>query len=160
MEEKQKKMLGYIFAGIIVVGLVLAIVGMFLGAVTGEMGGKSASVGLFDEDWDLYKEADLASPTFAIIAFIVTIVGGVVLVVNSVLKMLGKEVKFLGLIGGAVALIGAILILVAGLMLAGDMNETIPVIDPYSAGIGIWLGFIGGLLAGAAGIVGSLKAFN
>ncbi len=158
MEEKQKKMLGYIFAGIIVVGLVLAIVGMFLGAVTAEVMNKSESIGLFDEGWDLVSE--VASPTFAIIAFIVTIVGGVVLVVNSVLKILGKEVKFLGLIGGALTLIGAILILVAGLMLAGDMNEATPAIDPYSAGIGIWLGFIGGLLAGAAGIVGSLKAFN
>lgn len=161
MEDSKKKTLGIVFLAVVAVGLVLAIIALFTGVVTAEMMGQSESVGLFDEGWETVSE--IASPTFATIAVIVTIVGGVVALVGLILKMIGKGIAILNLAGGAVMLIGGILVLVAGLMLAGDMNEPFEALGgatPYSAGMGVWLGFIGGLLGGVAGVMSGLKQFN
>lgn len=166
MAKKQLNAIGIVFAAAVLVGFILVIVGMCTGVVTA----MDESTSLFDEGWG---QPGMPSNAFAIVAFIVAIIGCVVLLANAVLKMLGKEVKFLGFIGGAVTVVGGILILVAGLVLASDLSDIInvasnigssmdveePKID-VSAGVGVWLGFIGGLVAGAAGILSSLKMFN
>lgn len=170
MAKKKLNVIGLVFACLVLVGLVLTIVGMCTGILSTTVLGETKSVTLFDEIWEqlaktsegankLNVDVTIPSRTFTLVAFIVTLVGAVVLLANAVLKLLGKDVKFLGLIGGAVAVVGAILILVAGLVLAGQYNDYLGV-EVWSAGVGIWLGFIGGLVAGAAGILSSLKMFN
>ncbi len=176
MEEKQKKMLGFIFAGIILVGVVLAIVGMFIGVINESALGMSESMGLFDEGWDAFEKMEpaasalgitLPSRTFMLIAFIVLIVGGVLLLVKTALALFAKKnIKVLGIVASAVTLVGAVLVLVAGIILVGQFEDTgklsggvSGIAMEFSMGAGVYLGFIGGLLAGAMGIVGSLKAF-
>lgn len=171
MEEKAKKLCGYIFAALVAVGLVLAIVGMCTGIVTASAGGMSESMTLFDEGWaELSKTADAAaaaglditvpSRTFALIAFIVMLVGAVLLVVDAVLRVfMGKDLKIVRIIGVALAFVGAILVLVAGILMASDFNDFTK-LDIYSAGVGTILGFIGGLLAAIGGGLPLLKAFN
>lgn len=159
MEEKAKKLCGYIFAALVAVGLVLAIVGMCTGIVTASAGGMSESVTLFDEGW---AELDITVPsrTFALIAFIVMLVGAVLLVVDAVLRVfMGKDLKIVRIIGVALAFVGAILVLVAGILMASDFND-LTKLDIYSAGVGTILGFIGGLLAAIGGGLPLLKAFN
>lgn len=173
MEAKQKKMLGFVFCGIVLVGFILAVVGMFIGIVNSSMMGMSESVTLFDEGWaELEKMADAAaeagldvtvpSRTFTLIAFIVMLVGGAVALVGQILKTLvKKDIKMLNLAGGAVTLLGAILVLVAGIVLVGQFGDySVGGMIEYSLGAGVILGFIGGLLAGAAAIVSTLKALN
>ncbi len=177
MAKKGNKTLGYVFAGLILVGLVLVIVGMFVGEIVskapnikGEI--ESKSVGLFEADtWGQTIVGDLSTPSnaFAIISFIVAIAGLVMLAVDSVLKLFAdKNIKFFGLIGAALAIIGGILILVSGLVTANAWWDTIirdgAVKDTlikagydFAAGAGVWLGFVGGLVGGAAGLVGALK---
>ncbi len=171
-----KSVLGYVFAALILVGLILVIVGMFVGQVTmkaeSSLAGASESTTfkLFDSDaWGVTEIAGKkvgVSNTFAIIAFIVTLVGALVLCINALLKILGKDVKFLGFIGAALTLVGAILVLVAGLIMASQCTDqagadlgSIAKVS-YSAGAGVWLGFVGGLIAAVAGGLSSLKQFN
>ena len=159
----KKNTLGIVFLVLAIVGLILAVVGFGTGVVAAE----GESTGLFEEGWDM---PGMPSRTFAILAFIVTLVGAVVVIVHAILGMIGKDIKILGLCGGAVAVIGGILVLVAGLVLASKFSDLINLasnigsgmgIDvpkiSVSAGIGIWLGLIGGLMAGVAGILNALK---
>ena len=177
-KKKSLNILGIVFAALVLVGLVLVIVGMCTGILsypTFKVGDVevlktgNGSITLFDDVWDVFAKAQEAadklnvssdvtipSRTFTIIAFIVAIVGAVALLAHAVLKLLGKDIKLFGLVGGAVAVVGAILILVAGLVLAGQFNEYPTVGDGYSAGVGVWLGFIGALVAGASGILSAL----
>ena len=171
-KKKQLNVIGLVFACLALVGLILAIVGMVTPIISWEFLGKSYSLGLFADGWANFEDnAALAerlnitvpSRAFTIIAFIVTLIGAVVVVADAVLKLLGKDVKFIGLCGGALAIVGGILVLVAGLVLAGQCNSFGEVmgmgkdIDIYGAAVGIWLGFIGGLVAGASGILSALK---
>ncbi|MDE7107661.1 MAG: hypothetical protein K2O39_04990, partial [Clostridiales bacterium] len=142
--------------------------------------GQSESVGMSHEIWDILSKVkelvdksnlDVTIPTktFTVIAFVVTLVGAGILVVNGILGLLGKDIKILGLVGGAVAIVGGILVLVAGLVLAGQFGSYLedaaklggsaglPKGAEFSAGIGIWLGAIGGILAGVAGLLNALK---
>lgn len=166
-KKKKLNILGIVFAALVLVGLVLVIVGMCTGIITATVLDKSTAIGMFDDVWDtlaklsetankLNTDVTIPSRTFTLIAFIVTLVGSVVLLAHAALKLVGKDIKLLGLVGGAVTVIGAILILVAGLVLAGQFN-TYYKMDVYSAGVGIWLGFIGGLVAGACGILSALN---
>ncbi|MDE6402025.1 MAG: hypothetical protein K2L54_05360, partial [Clostridiales bacterium] len=135
MEEKAKKLCGFIFLALVAVGLVLAIVGMCTGIVTASVPGESESIGLFHEQWaTLSKLADEAaamkldvtipSRTFALIAFIVMLIGVVLLVVDAILRVfVGKDLKIVRIIGVALAFVGAILVLVAGILMAGDFKE-------------------------------------
>lgn len=163
MAKKKLNVIGIVFMSLIIVGLVLVIVGMCTGVVSAE--GESTT--LFDDGWDA---PGMPSTAFTIVAFIVAIIGVVILIVNAVLGLLGKDIKVLGFVGGAVAIVGAILVLVAGLVLASDLSDVINAIGnlgssigievpkaSVTAGVGIWLGFIGGLVAGAAGILSALK---
>ncbi|MDE7165259.1 MAG: hypothetical protein K2O04_07565 [Clostridiales bacterium] len=163
MTKKKLNIISIVFMALILVGLVLVIVGMCTGVVSAE--GESTT--LFDDGWDM---PGMPSTTFTVVAFIVAIIGAVALIVNSALGLLGKDIKILGLAGGAVAVVGAVLVLVAGLVLAGDLSDIINSLSnlgssigvevpkvSVSAGVGIWLGFIGGLVAGASGILSALK---
>ena len=173
-KKGNKSVLGFVFAALILVGLILVIVGLFVGQVTatGTLLGKSSSKTIALFDGDAWKVTEVAgekvgvSNVFAIIAFIVTLIGALALCVNALLKILGKDVKFLGFIGAALTFVGAILILVAGLVMAGQCADYLS-LDlgnlgsvSYSAGAGVWLGFIGGLIAAVAGCLSSLKKFN
>ncbi len=163
MEKSAKKLCGFIFAALVAVGLVLAIVGMFTGLVT--FGDKSLE--LFSELWG---KPGAPSNTFAIIAFIVTIIGAAVLLIDAILRVfMGKDLKIVRIVGVALAFVGAILILVAGLLIVGDLNDTLDKLSgglaekvnaTYSAAAGVWLGFIGGLVAAVGGGLPLLKAFN
>ena len=168
MAKKKLNVIGLVFACLVLVGLVLVIVGMCTGIISATAGNESESISLSHDIWDVFAKAqeladkapnvdvNIPSRTFTIIAFIVTIIGAVALLAHAVLAILGKDIKLLGLCGGGITVIGAILILVAGLVLAGQFNDYSK-LDIYSAGAGIWLGFIGGLVAGAAGILFALK---
>lgn len=165
---KKIKTLGIVFMALAAVGLLLAIIGMCTGIVSDE----SESIGLFHETWktlesipqaslDAMAKAGYTVPsrTFTLLAFVVTLIGAVVVLVHGILAMTGKNIKVLGIIGGAVTIVGGVLILVAGLVLAGQFNKFGELSGGYkvSAGIGIWLGAIGGVLAGVMGLLNALK---
>lgn len=167
---KKLNTLGLVFFALVIVGLILAVVGMCTPIITMTAGGKSESIGMSHEIWDMLADLKAAADkaganvtiptkTFTVIAFVVTLVGAGILLVNGILDLLGKDIKILGLVGGAVTIVGGILVLVAGLVLAGQFNEYAKAAAglKYSAGIGIWLGAIGGILAGVAGLLGALK---
>lgn len=167
MAKKKLNVIGIVFACLALVGLILAIVGMCTPVASATVRDETVSHTLFDDIWETFAKmqeaADKAnqnvtipSRAFTIIAFVVTLVGLVVVIAHEVLALIGKDIKLVGLCGGALTAIGAILILVAGLVLAGQFND-LSKSDLYGAGVGIWLGFIGGLLAGAAGILSALK---
>lgn len=175
MEEKQKKILQWVFTGIMGVGLVLIIVGMFLGFVhsdTLKITYKLTS----DNEWKMTEamvkltdgefSASSFSSTFCVISFVVAIVGTAWLIVNSVLKnVLHKSIKRLWIVAGTLAFAGALLIIFAGIALANNLDKlynygsTVEV-SFFSPGAGIYLGLVGGILATVAAIVSGLKAFN
>lgn len=166
MEEKVKKILGYVFAALVAVALVLVIVGMFVGQLGVKGGGESETVKLFDEGWGKYGAP---SNTFAVISYIVTIVGLVVLLADAVLRLFAKkDLKIVRIIGVALAVVGAILVLVSGLLMVNDMwsvfGESKELLKKAGLSIycaaGVWLAFIGGLVGGVAGGLGLLKQFN
>ena len=162
---KKLNIIGIVFAALILVGLVLSIVGMCTPILSN--GDLDVSIGLFDKEWaELEKMSDAAakagislpSRTFTLISFIVLLIGAVVALVAALLDMLGKGNKFIGLCGGAVAILGGILVLIAGLVLASDFTDYTKLLNQsISAGAGIWLGLIGGLMAGVPAILGALK---
>ena len=168
-----------IFATVIIVGLVLAIVGMCINVikatttvtVLGKEKVTETFIKLFDKEWADYKEHDVANNTFLIISFIVTLVGLAVLLADSCLHLFAKkDLKILRIIGAALAIVGAILILVAGLTLVGAFNDAFSADGgvegfvegsyKHTAAAGVWLGFVGGLVGGVAGGLGLLKQFN
>ncbi|MBD5132573.1 MAG: hypothetical protein HDT28_08330 [Clostridiales bacterium] len=170
-----KSVLGFVFAALILVGLVLVIVGMFVGQVavttSSKLAGTSETkmLNLFDGDvWGveevLGKKVGVSN-VFGIISFIVAVVGAVILAIDCVLNVfLGKNVKIIRFVGIAVTFVGAVLVLVAGLVMASQCGEYLS-LDwgslaeiKYTAGVGVWLGFIGGLVAAVAG--GLSLAFN
>lgn len=177
MAKKKLNVLGIVLVAVVLVALVLVIVGMFVGQVVGTVSSnlagasESETVKLFDENaWKVTEvggEKIGVSNVFGIISFIVTIVGLVVLLADGVMHyILGKDIKLVRLVGVAVTFVGAILILVAGLTMAsgcedlagadlGDLVKT-----TFSAGPGVWLGFIGGLIGAIGGGLGLLKKFE
>ncbi len=175
-KAKKHSILSYVLAGLVIVALVLVIVGMFVGQVVGKassnVAGSSSTTTykLFDADtWEVKEingEKVGVSNVFAIISFIVTLVGLALLVVDCVLRLfVGKDCKFCRIIGAALTLVGAILILVAGLVMANQCKENLGVDlgnlvkNTYSAGAGVWLGFIGGLVGAVAGALPISKKF-
>lgn len=163
---KKLNVIAVVLLGVAAVGLILAIVGMCTGIVSGE----GESIGLFHEVWEMIEsipqaEIDAAakagitipSRTFTLVAFIITLLGVALVLAHCVLSLIGKNIKVLGLVAGAVALVGGVLVLVAGIVLAGTFDKYLGSQGVVGAGIGVWLGFIGGLLAGVAGILSALK---
>lgn len=172
-KSKSNNLFGYIFAALVLVGLVLVVVGMFVGQVstTNPITG-TTTANLFDEGWGVktIMGAEVGvSNTFAVIAFIITLVGAVVLVLDAVMRLfLKKDLKLVRIVGAAVTLIGAILILVSGLIMVSDswgqLDGTKEALEKagfsIACGAGVWLGFIGGLVAAVAGALPLLKAFK
>lgn len=164
MEEKAKKICGFIFAGVVVLGLLFAIIGMFVGEVTAtaEMMGvsSSTSTNLFAEGWG---EMGAPSNTFAVISFIVLIVGLVIALVDAILRLfVKKSLKVLTIIGALVTLVGAILVLVSGILLASDFPSASVsgVSISYSIGTGAILAFVGGLLGGVCALLPAVGPFK
>ncbi|MDE5593661.1 MAG: hypothetical protein K2I75_07000 [Clostridiales bacterium] len=188
MEEKQKKILQWVFIGIMGVGFILIIVGMFLGLVQSEQLKLTYKL-VGDEKWALHSEMVTAassvpgasntfsefdvSSTLIVISFVVAIVGAALFIVYAVLKnVLQKNVKKLGIVAGVLTVAGAALIVVGGFALADNLNKLYwYVLDPehitwnndpsfFSIGTGIYLGLVGGIIAAVAGIVSALKPFQ
>lgn len=175
MEEKQKKILQWVFTGIMDVGLILIIVGMFLGLASSDTLKMTYQL-TSDKEWKLTEmmikmtdgefSASSFSSTFSVISFVIAIVGTALLILNSVLKnALHKKVKLLGGFSLVVTIAGSACIIAAGLALANNLNKlfnygSTTTISYFSAGTGIYLGLVGGILAAVAGIVSGLKAFK
>lgn len=164
MEEKTKKLCGYIFFGVVILGLVLAIVGMFVGqiTVTAEAVGISASesTALFDDVW---SSPGAPSNMFAIISFIVLVVGLAVALVDAILRLfVKKNIKVLTIVAAALVLVGAVLVLVSGLLLAGEFKggKIGSVTYSYSIGTGVILAFIGGILGGVCALLPAVGPFK
>lgn len=167
MEEKQKKIVGYVFLGILAAMLILVIVGLCTGGVTdtGEHGTGKITIDLFDDQWEVANKMYGASPTLAIIGCVVAMIGVCALAAYVALKVfLNKNIRILGILGAIVALAGGILVMVGGIMMASKLNTlggksgtNILVYDPA---IGTWLAGIGGIVAAIVGFVASSKKFN
>lgn len=151
---KKLNMVAAVLLGIVAIGFILTIVGMFTGMVSSN----GTSVGLFHEMWDTLKKiqdatgqevTSLTSRTIALIAFIVALVGGAALLANGVLGLLGKNIKALGITAGVITILGGLGVLIGGGSIASDLEITM--------GIGVYLGTIGGLLMGITGIVAAAK---
>lgn len=180
MAKKQKgSLLGIVFLCLVLVGLVLVVVGMFVGQVAythleGLKETVTENIGLFHEDWG--KVIDLVvmkitypSNTLGVIAFIVAAVGLLVLLCTGVLQTLlkkdGSILNIVRIIGVVLTVVGAVLILVSGITMAnacyGDAKETLEKASiSYAPGIGVWLGFVGGLVGGICGTLPLLKPFK
>ncbi|MCI9404122.1 MAG: hypothetical protein HFJ21_04315 [Clostridia bacterium] len=174
MGKKKKSVMGYVLMGVVFVALVLVVVGMFVGQViaTGKILSESSSesIKLFDDAWGIKEVLGKkvgVSNVFAIISFIVTLVGLAVLILDGIFRIfLNKDLRIIRMLGVAVTLVGAILILVAGLVMVSQCSEGLS-LDlgdvaqfKYSAGAGVWLGFIGGLVGAVGGALPLLKKFN
>ncbi len=181
MAKKGKKsgigILGIVLFALVVVGLILVIVGMFVGQVVFKYqkleGFKtveaSESIKLF-ANWSELKVGAISLDTglsnvFSVVSFIVTLVGLAVLAADACLRLFAKkDFKIVRFIGVALSFVGAILILVSGLVLAkqcwGDENTTKlleAIKASFSAGVGVWLGFIGGLVGTVGGALAIFK---
>lgn len=177
MGKKAKKsgldIFGIVLFALVVVGLILVIVGMFVGEVVfkyQKLDGlktveASESIALFT-NWSEVKVGSVSLDTglsnaFAVVSFILTLIGLLVLVADAVMRMFAKkDFKILRYVGVGLTFVGAILVLVSGLVLAkqcwGDDKSTklLEAIDAsFSAGAGVWLGFVGGLLGTVGGAV-------
>lgn len=167
MEDKKKKIVGYVFLGILAVTLILVIVGMCIGGLsdTGENGTGKIDATLFSDELKLMTEAFKTSPTLAILGYVAAIIGICALAAYVALKLfLNKNIRIMGILGGLVALAGGVLIMVGGVIMAFKLNTlggqhgvNVLVWDPN---IGIWLGGIAGIVAAIAGFVSSSKKFN
>ncbi|MCH5351598.1 MAG: hypothetical protein J1F39_06500 [Clostridiales bacterium] len=179
MAKKQKgSLLGIVFLCLVLVGLVLVVVGMFVGQVTHTYMKLTTetkeAIKLFDGDfWN--KESSLGfgqitpSNTLGIIAFIVAAVGLLVLICTGVLQNLlkkdGSILNIVRIVGVALTIVGAVLILVSGITMAnacyGDYKEQAEALKiSFAPGIGVWLGFVGGLVGGVCGALPLLKPFK
>ena len=179
MAKKSKgKIINFVFLGLVLVALVLVIVGMFVGQVTHSyMKGTeevTESIPLFSDDWNYEKDFILYKVTtpsngLGITAFILALVGLVVLIatgiMQTVLKKSGLMITVLRIAGVLLTVVGAILILVSGLTMAsgcyGKYQEEMEKAKIFfSAGTGVWLGFVGGLVGGICGALPLLKPFK
>ena len=176
-KKKSGNVMGFVLLTIILVALVLVVVGMFVGQVvmttSSKLVGQSESTILKLFDGDTWKVTELGdkkigvSNVFGIISFIVTLAGLVVLLLDGIVHyVLGKDLKIIRFIGVAVTIVGAVLILVAGLVMAGQCKDGLGLDlgdlaqNTFSAGAGVWLGFIGGLIGGVGGGLALFKKFN
>lgn len=184
MEEKTKKLAVNIIGGLIGFGLGLVLVSMFLGvAVCKTSYAGNFTIGLFDEDYDTFN----ISNTFAILSFIITAVGAIILGIDASLRnKTGKDLKIMRIFGIAITAVGSVLILVSCIMLANDLEDLfvgvaldaaksemgsqagvtdemlismIKQLISVKIGVGVYLGFIGGLCATIGGVLLLLKPF-
>ncbi len=176
-KKKSGNVMGFVLLAIILVALVLVVIGMFVGQVrlsyVANLKGETAteSFKLFGE-WGDRSVGPLTlkgvSNVFAIVSFIIALAGLILLLVDGIVHyVLGKNLKLIRFMGVAAALIGGILILVSGLVMAEQcyggedgkkLLEAFKV--TFTAGAGVWLGFIGGLVGAVGGGLGLLKKFK
>lgn len=176
-KKKSGNVMGFVLLAIILVALVLVVVGMFVGQVvmttSSKLIGQSESTVFKLFDGDVWKVTEIGdkkvgvSNVFGIISFIVTLAGLVVLLLDGIVHyVLGKDLKLIRFIGVAAAVVGAILVLTAGLVMAGQCSEGLGMDlgdlaqNTFTAGAGVWLGFIGGLVGAVGGGLGLLKKFK
>lgn len=165
MEEKTKKLAVNIIGGLVGFGLGLALVSMFLGvAVCNSPVTGNQSIGLFDEDYSTFG----INNTFAILSFIITAVGAIILGIDASLRnKAGKDLRIMRIVGIVITAVGSVLILVSGIILAKDLKDFFVSIAHISLkdyisvniGVGVYLGFIGGLCATIGGVLLLLKPF-
>lgn len=168
MSKGKSSILGYIFLGLAVVTLVLAIVGMCIPNVTGTieiLGHKETyNLKLFDDEWETIKKMYEASPTLSIVGFVCEIVGTAGLVAYLALKLFAnKNIKILGLLSGIVALVGGVLAFVGAAVVAGKLNTSNGKTDNmqiYDPAVGAILGLVSGIVAVIVGGLSSSKKFN
>lgn len=193
MDNKTTKMLINVFAGILGFGLGLIVVSLFLSVVDvsapllgGLMGGNSstsASLGLFDPDWDTMD----SSPVFIIVSFLVLIIGIAIMSVDLGLKQKAKkQVKGLNYTALAVIFVGFILIIVSTVttknavkdefieMIIGSIGDSeeyegmtnaqiefaIGLLINFKLGIGAVMAIVGGVFALIGGTLLVLPQFN
>ncbi len=182
-KKKTGSLIAYILMGIVVIGLILAIVGMFVGQVVykhEEIKNLTSTqtvteyIALFSSYWGTQQKGsgfisvsyENPSNALGIVGFIVTLVGLATLVVDCVLRIfVKKDLKIVRVIGAALSVVGAILVLVSGLVMAdacygdkkADWNE---IKHFWEIGPGAILGFAGGLVGGVAGALPLFKKFN
>ena len=176
-KKKSLNVLGIVLVAVVLVALVLVVVGMFVGQIvstaSSNLAGKSEStvIKLFDPDaWKVTEVGGKkvgVSNVFGIVSFVVTLVGLVVLLLDGIMHyILGKDLKIIRFVGVALTFVGAVLILVAGLVMANQYGEYANVDfgdlakNTISAGLGVFLGFIGGLIGAVGGGLGLLKKFK
>ncbi len=154
-----------VFASIILVGFILVFVGMCTPIVSQAQ--LKVSIGLFDEEWaELEKASEMASAlgltlpdrTFTLIAFVLLILSTIMALVNAILGIFQKGIKGLGIAGGVIAIVSGVLVLSAGMLLAGQFNTYMRLVNTTVApGAGIWLGGFAGILIGVMGIIAAAK---
>ncbi len=179
MAKKQKgKIINFVFLGLVLVALVLVIVGMCVGQVSHSYMELNKEVNetwsLFSDHWNVEEnflmfKFTTPSNALGVTAFILAIVGLAVLllsgVMQTVLNKSGLLVTILRLAGVVLTVVGAILILVSGLNMAsecygGHKEDLEKAKIFFSAGAGVWLGFVGGLVGGICGALPLFKPFK
>ena len=157
---KKLNTLGIVSAVLVLVGLILALVGVLTPVLFNSK--MDFSIKLSEtEGWDAFdaigKLSDKSTPTRAltIVAFVVTLVSAAAALANSVLAMLGKNIKPLGVASGALMIVGGILVLGFGLWLSIAYSDILGWTGAYSLlpSTGIYLGLVGGLLGGISSVV-------
>lgn len=181
-KTKKGNVLGYVLMCIVLVGLVLAVVGMFVGHVAYTHGLNDVQTEyfkLFDSTkWGVQKiegggisidAAEYPSNALGIVGFILALVGLAVILVADVfkncLKKNGTLVTVLRIAGVALALVGAVLVFVSGFVMAdgwyfGKQDTANKLGTYYKIGPGAVLGFVGGLVGAVAGALPLLKPFK
>ncbi|MCH5155231.1 MAG: hypothetical protein J1F69_01360 [Clostridiales bacterium] len=121
MENKNSKILAYIFVCMVGFGIGLIVVSLFIGVVkikvnmsmAGAYGAVSSQqLTLFDDDWEMLG----VSPAFMIISFLVLLIGLAMVAVDaSVRQKFNKKTKGLNYIALAISAIGFILLIVSAI---------------------------------------------
>ncbi|MCM1533076.1 MAG: hypothetical protein NC099_00305 [Corallococcus sp.] len=175
--KKKNNVMGFVLLALVSVALVIVVVGMFVGQVistaSSSLVGKSDStvIKLFDPDaWKITTVGDNkigVSNVFGIVSFVVTLAGIVILLLDAIFHyVLGKDLRIIRFIGVALTFVGAVLILVAGMVMAKQYGDYVNLDfggiakNTVSAGAGVWLGFIGGLIGAVGGGLGLMKKFD
>ena len=152
--------LGIVSAVLVLVGLILALVGVLTPVLFNSK--MDFSIKLSETDgWEVFDEfakltdKSTAARPLTIVAFVVTLVSAAAALANSVLAILGKNIKPLGVASGAVMIVGGILVLGFGLWLAIAYSDILGWTGEYSLlpSTGIYLGFVGGMLGGISSVV-------
>ncbi|MDE6200799.1 MAG: hypothetical protein K2M47_02805 [Clostridiales bacterium] len=128
MENKNLNAAVYVFTCIVILGLWLITIGMFASFVDMSIpnqiptanGITSDSLALFDSSW---KMLDGASPLFAILSYVVLIIGLAIVAIDSTIRQkLKKNVKGLKYAGFTFAVVGFVLLIVSMVLTKNDVQ--------------------------------------
>ncbi|MCH5165480.1 MAG: hypothetical protein J1G01_03660 [Clostridiales bacterium] len=138
MENKTLKKLVYIFVSMVGFGIGFIAVSMFISVVDvtsripvpGSTGTYSASLSLFDADWDSMD----ASPVFMIISLLVLLVGLAIMAVDASVKQKKKKnIKGLNYVALAISVVGLVLLIVSVIITKSDVEDSMSKIILASA---------------------------